>query len=162
MRASGGIFYRQASVGKLVRNCFLTLCMILCGVLIIDCDAVTKSGDIQGLMAVKLAIKNHDNDFMQSWDDAVDPCSGSWRGVTCNCTTAQKEKPGTPLDCETMDETLEERVISLELGCRQCRTDAYKLNGTISPDLSRLDQLRYLDLSMNNLEGPLPNSLQVI
>lgn len=125
--------------------------------------AVTEPSDIQGLLAIKNAIDNHDNEFLTDWTENTDPCADEWRGVRCNCTDAQRERQEIDFQCSDIEpgDSGDSRVITLELGCKQCRTEDQKLNGTISEDIWKLDELRYLDLSVNNLEGGLPEGIKV-
>lgn len=139
------------------------LCLLLVLLLVEAGYADTKPSDVQGLLAIKNAIYNHDNDFLMSWTDGTDPCGGEWRGVSCNCTAAQRERPGIDFQCPSIEPggSVDSRVIGLVLGCKQCRTEDQKLNGTISEDVWKLNELRFLDLSMNNLEGELPAGIKV-
>ncbi|KAH0742626.1 hypothetical protein KY290_030619 [Solanum tuberosum] len=69
------------------------------------------------------------SDRLSSWIDQQDCCQ--WLGVTCNNKTGH--------------------VVKIDL--RNKHSTEHELRGVINPSLLKLQQLRYLDLSMNNFEG---------
>ncbi|KAL3640620.1 hypothetical protein CASFOL_015588 [Castilleja foliolosa] len=86
--------------------------------------------DGDALLEVKTSL-NDTNNLLSNWNDSDEsPCK--WTGITCS-----------PQD---------QRVVSIDLPHKQ-------LEGTLSPNISKLDRLQRLDLSRNNLRGVIPSSL---
>ncbi|WVZ51150.1 hypothetical protein U9M48_002318 [Paspalum notatum var. saurae] len=97
---------------------------------------ICRPHEKDALLAFKQGITSDPAGVLASWRQGVpgqeeDDCC-HWRGVRCSNRTGY--------------------VIKLRLGSSANNYDGYALVGQISSLLS-LDQLEYLDLSMNNLEG---------
>ncbi|KAI3728179.1 hypothetical protein L6452_16811 [Arctium lappa] len=88
------------------------------------------TADGQALVNFRTSIISSDGVLGQWRPEDPDPCG--WKGVTC--------------DSKTM------RVISLNVS-------NHKLKGPISPDIGRLDQLKFLELHYNNFYGAIPPEL---
>ncbi|XP_076927968.1 LRR receptor-like serine/threonine-protein kinase FEI 1 isoform X2 [Bidens hawaiensis] len=88
------------------------------------------TADGEALVNFRSNIINSDDVLRQWRPEDPDPCG--WKGVTC--------------DSKTM------RVISLNVS-------HHKLKGPLSPDIGRLDQLKFLDLHHNNFYGAVPPEL---
>ncbi|XP_024960974.1 LRR receptor-like serine/threonine-protein kinase FEI 1 isoform X2 [Cynara cardunculus var. scolymus] len=84
----------------------------------------------QALVNFRTSIISSDGVLGQWRPEDPDPCG--WKGVTC--------------DSKTM------RVISLNVS-------NHKLKGPISPDIGRLDHLKFLELHYNNFYGAIPPEL---
>ncbi|XP_024960976.1 LRR receptor-like serine/threonine-protein kinase FEI 1 isoform X4 [Cynara cardunculus var. scolymus] len=88
------------------------------------------TADGQALVNFRTSIISSDGVLGQWRPEDPDPCG--WKGVTC--------------DSKTM------RVISLNVS-------NHKLKGPISPDIGRLDHLKFLELHYNNFYGAIPPEL---
>ncbi|KAJ9549486.1 hypothetical protein OSB04_022029 [Centaurea solstitialis] len=88
------------------------------------------TADGEALVNFRTSIISSDGVLRQWRPEDPDPCG--WKGVTC--------------DSKTM------RVISLNIS-------NHKLKGPISPDIGKLDQLKYLELHYNNFYGAIPPEL---
>ncbi|WVZ51087.1 hypothetical protein U9M48_002266 [Paspalum notatum var. saurae] len=97
---------------------------------------VCRPHEMEALLAFKQGITSDPASVLASWRQGLpgqeeDDCC-HWRGVRCSNRTGH--------------------VVKLRLGSTN-NYDGYALVGQISPSLLSLDQLEYLDLSMNNLKG---------
>ncbi|KAL9990353.1 putative protein kinase RLK-Pelle-LRR-XIIIa family [Helianthus debilis subsp. tardiflorus] len=87
------------------------------------------TADGEALVNFRTSIINSDDVLGQWRPEDPDPCG--WKGVTCDST---------------------KRVISLNVS-------NHKLKGPLSPDIGKLDQLKFLDLHHNNFYGAVPPEL---
>ncbi|XP_055835423.1 probable inactive receptor kinase At2g26730 [Solanum dulcamara] len=148
------------------------------------CDeTVTRDALLQFLAEVS----NNNNTILGSnsgWNSTSDPCKDKWLGVTCNAKTLSVEKiilDGYDFSSGTFDATTICNVepiadtlffLSLENGLLQgenldsidkCKHLTHlvlggnRFSGSISQSLSRLNNLKRLDLSNNGLSGVLPD-----
>ncbi|KAK8599743.1 hypothetical protein V6N12_049616 [Hibiscus sabdariffa] len=88
------------------------------------------SPDGEALLSFRIAIVSSDGIFSHWRPEDSDPCK--WKGVQCDSKT--------------------KRVTTLSL-------TNHKLSGPISPDLGKLEHLRYLVLFNNNFYGTIPSEL---
>ncbi|KAJ6812311.1 putative LRR receptor-like serine/threonine-protein kinase [Iris pallida] len=117
------------------KQCLLFLVLLLHASAAIAAAAVDNSTDLASLLAFKDASTSggaatSDNIIVANWTADVPFCT--WVGVRCSW-----RRP---------------RVVSFNLS-------SFSLQGTISPHLSNLSFLSYLDLHNNSLSGTIPNTL---
>jgi hypothetical protein len=110
-------------------------------------QAPALPADTAALQAFRSGISNANDTVLVTWDDALDPCGGTWVGVGCDCS----QVPPSPTPCNNTDASGNARVLGLNLGpVYQAATQ--KLQGSIAPAVGNLSALRYLDLSDNRLK----------
>jgi hypothetical protein len=125
-------------------------------------DAVpnaTQPSDVEALKALYRAITNINSTVVSTWNLATDPCgqpgtwTGSWAGVFCSCT----QIPSDQVQTCTKDYTNSTyfRVLKLDLGpvTRSSGSSANsgKIQAVLPPELGDLTDLRFLDLSQNQI-----------
>ncbi|KAK7246667.1 hypothetical protein RIF29_41537 [Crotalaria pallida] len=112
----------------------------------------THSNEVQSLMKFKSSVQSSNESIFSSWTEANSPCS--FTGIVCNTNgfvseinLAQKQLAGTlPLDSICALQSLEK--ISLESNF---------LHGSISEELRKCTNLKYLDLGGNFFNGAVPD-----
>ncbi|XP_076944899.1 LRR receptor-like serine/threonine-protein kinase FEI 1 [Bidens hawaiensis] len=101
--------------------------------LLVCCFVIKLQGlttDGEALVNFRTNIISSDGLLLQWRPEDPDPCG--WKGVTCDLKT--------------------KRVVYLNLS-------NHKLSGPVSPDIGKLDHLRFLDLHYNNFYGAIPPEL---
>ncbi|KAI4339547.1 hypothetical protein MLD38_024479 [Melastoma candidum] len=104
-------------------------------------------------------LSNYNMELMHrnGWDDASDPCDGSWRGVVCENGTSIKELLLNRTDLSgNLDIThlCETSTISTTLSVLLLHGN--NIAGRIDACISRCQQLKELNVSRNRLDGFIP------
>lgn len=106
-------------------------------------------------MEIKSAL-DPENEFLKSWTNEGDPCSGSFEGVACN---EHLKVANISLQGKGLTGKISPAVAGLK-----CLSGLYlhynSLSGEIPKEISNLTELTDLYLNVNNLSGVIPSQIK--
>lgn len=116
--------------------------------------AATVDSDKAALLEFKANLRQTGG-LLDTWTAASDPCGSGWAGVSCDCNAV------VPFSsCKAQSSS--QRVLQLDVvGSSRLTPQGppAKLEGTISPVLGQMTELRLLVMPNNKLTGTLPSTL---
>ncbi|OIV96876.1 hypothetical protein TanjilG_00458 [Lupinus angustifolius] len=138
-----------------MRTIFFCLLFLLF-VLVVAATAVNPSlnDDVLGLIVFKADLQDS-NGKLASWnEDDESACGGNWVGVKCNPRSNRVTELN--LDGFFLNGKIGRGLLRLQF-LRKLSLSRNNLTGGISPNIARIDNLRVIDLSDNNLSGEVPD-----
>lgn len=110
--------------------------------------ALTRSEDKTALLAFKHLVSS-DQGLLSTWATTADPCSGSWLGVSCNCSDLQP--PLSASTCVSATAGSNDSVVLLDLGLNSTALGG-QMTGMLAPELGNIAFLQSLQLDGHNLQ----------
>ena len=110
---------------------------------------LTHPSDVQALMDVKAALDPstiQPGSCVITWDFSLDPCDHLFSDEAFSCG----------INCEKEGEAAEKEGL---LRITSVKLDSFGYGGSLSPSIGNLTFLQYLQVSGNNLSGPIPEAV---
>lgn len=109
--------------------------------------AQASSADKEALLAFKDLVSNQE--LLLSWTASSDPCSDSWLGVSCNCSSLLP--PLSAAACVSATANREDAVVLLNL---RSNSTAFgeQIIGRLAPELGNIPYLQSLRLDGHKLQ----------